>query len=76
MFNFDIKYGKTWPYCLYFVFVPFIYVCYSTAQSPAAALDPLQQAYAGMQHYTGWYLDKLKDLMLHYKTFVIRAKQQ
>ncbi|TDH11760.1 CUGBP Elav-like family member 3 isoform X4 [Sander lucioperca] len=24
------------------------------AQSPAAALDPLQQAYAGMQHYTGW----------------------
>ncbi|KAG9355348.1 hypothetical protein JZ751_000186 [Albula glossodonta] len=23
------------------------------AQSPAAALDPLQQAYAGMQHYTG-----------------------
>lgn len=26
----------------------------STAQSPAAALDPLQQAYAGMQHYTGW----------------------
>ncbi|XP_062279244.1 CUGBP Elav-like family member 3 isoform X8 [Scomber scombrus] len=24
------------------------------AQSPVAALDPLQQAYAGMQHYTGW----------------------
>lgn len=24
------------------------------AQSPAA-LDPLQQAYAGMQHYTGWF---------------------
>uniref|UniRef100_A0A667XKZ8 CUGBP Elav-like family member 3 n=1 Tax=Myripristis murdjan TaxID=586833 RepID=A0A667XKZ8_9TELE len=25
------------------------------AQSPAAALDPLQQAYAGMQHYTAAY---------------------
>ncbi|KAL3060133.1 hypothetical protein OYC64_014673 [Pagothenia borchgrevinki] len=24
------------------------------AQSPVATLDPLQQAYAGMQHYTGW----------------------
>lgn len=23
------------------------------AQSPAAPVDPLQQAYAGMQHYTG-----------------------
>uniref|UniRef100_A0A6Q2Y1Q2 RRM domain-containing protein n=1 Tax=Esox lucius TaxID=8010 RepID=A0A6Q2Y1Q2_ESOLU len=27
----------------------------SSAQSPAAALDPLQQAYAGMQHYTAAY---------------------
>uniref|UniRef100_A0A8C9U6Q5 Cugbp, Elav-like family member 3a n=1 Tax=Scleropages formosus TaxID=113540 RepID=A0A8C9U6Q5_SCLFO len=27
----------------------------SAAQSPAAALDPLQQAYAGMQHYTAAY---------------------
>lgn len=25
----------------------------SSAQSPAAPVDPLQQAYAGMQHYTG-----------------------
>ena len=25
----------------------------ATAQSPAAPVDPLQQAYAGMQHYTG-----------------------
>lgn len=25
----------------------------SPAQSPAAPVDPLQQAYAGMQHYTG-----------------------
>ncbi|KAK7799867.1 hypothetical protein U0070_016286, partial [Myodes glareolus] len=24
------------------------------AQSPAAPVDPLQQAYAGMQHYTAW----------------------
>ncbi|XP_035242481.1 CUGBP Elav-like family member 3 isoform X7 [Anguilla anguilla] len=29
--------------------------CLSPAQSPAAALDPLQQAYAGMQHYTAAY---------------------
>ncbi|XP_053183764.1 CUGBP Elav-like family member 3 isoform X10 [Scomber scombrus] len=27
----------------------------SSAQSPVAALDPLQQAYAGMQHYTAAY---------------------
>ncbi|KAM8794493.1 CUGBP Elav-like family member 3 isoform 3-T3 [Eudromia elegans] len=27
----------------------------SSAQSPAAPLDPLQQAYAGMQHYTAAY---------------------
>lgn len=26
---------------------------FSQAQSPALQLDPLQQAYAGMQHYTG-----------------------
>ncbi|EDL38739.1 trinucleotide repeat containing 4, isoform CRA_e, partial [Mus musculus] len=28
-------------------------VMLSAAQSPAAPVDPLQQAYAGMQHYTG-----------------------
>lgn len=28
-------------------------VLLSPAQSPAAPVDPLQQAYAGMQHYTG-----------------------
>lgn len=28
-------------------------VLLSIAQSPAAPVDPLQQAYAGMQHYTG-----------------------
>lgn len=36
---------------LFIFYFPFFFFLFS-AQSPAA-LDPLQQAYAGMQHYTG-----------------------
>lgn len=34
----------------------------SPAQSPALQLDPLQQAYAGMQHYTG---DRAAASLMH-----------
>lgn len=40
-------------------FILTVFFCFlPPAQSPAA-LDPLQQAYAGMQHYTGWCLNLL-----------------
>lgn len=39
-------------YVIFSFLIGFISLLFS-AQSPAAALDPLQQAYAGMQHYTG-----------------------
>lgn len=45
----------------FFIWKAFVIVS-PPAQTPAAALDPLQQAYAGMQHYTGWCKDRLKGL--------------
>ncbi|XP_035990352.1 CUGBP Elav-like family member 3 isoform X1 [Fundulus heteroclitus] len=50
-----IREAHVWIFMSVRFLIPTAFIPFIPAQSPAAALDPLQQAYAGMQHYTAAY---------------------